>query len=112
MDTYADALERMARIDASSVADAAPDNAIQTVVDEATLALPLEGLVDFAAERSRLEKQIEKLEDEIARVDKKLGNANFVDRAPPAVVEQEKTRRADFTTELEKVKEALGGLPG
>ena len=112
MDSYADALERMARIDSWSAADAAPDNAIQTVVDEATLALPLEGLVDFAAERNRLEKQIEKLEDEIARVDKKLGNASFVDRAPPAVVEQEKTRRADFTAEIDKVKEALAGLPG
>ena len=111
MSVYADAIERMARVDSFSTADSAPKGALQTVVDEAVCALPLEGLVDFAAERARLEKEIAKTQAEIDRVDKKLGNASFVDRAPEAVVAQEHERRASFTSELEKLMAALADLP-
>ena len=75
-----------------------------------TYAIPLEGLVDKDAERARLTKEIEKLQAEIEKVDKKLSNPNFADKAPPAVVQQQHDRKAGFTDEVAKLQTALGNL--
>ena len=75
------------------------------------LFLPLEGLVDVEAERSRITKELEKMTKEIAKSKAKLGNASFVDRAPAAVVEQERARLAEWetkTSQLESMLNALG----
>ena len=56
-------------------------------------ALPLKGVIDLAAERARLAKEMAKADADIARVDAKLGNANFVARAPEEVVEEERKAR-------------------
>src|SRR5260221_734866 len=72
--------------------------------------LPLEGLVDLAAEKERLAKEIAKLEKELETVQKKLGNANFVDRAPAAVVEEHRQRERDFNSQLEQLRERVAGL--
>jgi valyl-tRNA synthetase len=72
--------------------------------------LPLEGLVDVEAERSRLTKEIEKIRIEVKKCEGKLGNASFVDRAPPEVVEQEKARLADWNTKLAQLSEMLAAL--
>ena len=66
--------------------------------------------VDRDAEIARLDKEIARLEGEIKKAQGKLGNASFVDKAPPAVVEQEQKRLADFTTTLEKVRAQRGRL--
>uniref|UniRef100_E6PSL5 valine--tRNA ligase n=1 Tax=mine drainage metagenome TaxID=410659 RepID=E6PSL5_9ZZZZ len=66
--------------------------------------------VDVAAERDRLGKEVLRLQGEIAKAQGKLGNASFVDRAPPAVVAQERQRMADFQTLLAKVQEQLDRL--
>ncbi|CFW31073.1 valyl-tRNA synthetase [Bordetella pertussis] len=58
----------------------------------------------MAAECARLDKEIARLEGEIAKANGKLGNASFVERAPAAVVEQEKARLAQFSETLEKVR--------
>jgi valyl-tRNA synthetase len=60
--------------------------------------------VDREAERARLDKEIARLEGEIKKAEGKLGNASFVDKAPVAVVEQEKKRLVDFAATLEKVR--------
>jgi valyl-tRNA synthetase len=52
--------------------------------------------IDVAAERERLDKEIARLTNEVAKTEAKLGNPSFVDRAPAAVVEQEKKRMSDF----------------
>jgi valyl-tRNA synthetase len=80
-----------------------------TVVGGTRLALFIE--VDVAAERERLGKDVLRLQGEIVKAQGKLGNASFVDRAPPAVVEQERQRLRDFESTLGKVREQLDRLP-
>ncbi|NNC89825.1 MAG: valine--tRNA ligase [Akkermansiaceae bacterium] len=72
--------------------------------------LPLEGLIDVAAERSRLGKEIAKVEKEMAKSEAKLGNANFVERAKPEVVEQERGRLKDWQEKIAQLQEMLAGL--
>ncbi|NOT68898.1 MAG: valine--tRNA ligase [Methylophilaceae bacterium] len=66
--------------------------------------------IDVDAEKERLNKEIARLSGEIAKAQGKLTNASFVDRAPPAVVEQEKARLADFTATVEKLQIQLDRL--
>jgi valyl-tRNA synthetase len=72
--------------------------------------LPMEGLIDVAAERTRLTKEIERIQIEVKKCQGKLGNASFVDRAPPEVVAQENARLADWRTKLAQLAEMLGAL--
>ncbi|MBU1665836.1 MAG: hypothetical protein KKG92_10590, partial [Gammaproteobacteria bacterium] len=60
--------------------------------------------IDRDAEIARIDKEIARLGNEIVKATAKLSNASFVDRAPPAVVDQEKKRLADFESTLEKVR--------
>ncbi len=107
---YAPQLSPMARVAEVKTAEAAPQGALQTVVDGVTYAIPLEGLIDLDAERARLNKEIDKAQDEIDKIDKKLSNEAFVAKAPEKVVALQKERRADYVAEQEKLKEALAGL--
>ena len=88
----------------AAAAQAAP----VAVVGEARLCLHME--VDVAAEKARLGKEAARLEGEIAKATAKLGNEAFVAKAPPAVIDQEKKRVADFTATLVKVRDQLQRL--
>ena len=66
--------------------------------------------IDRDAERTRLAKEITRIEGEIKKAESKLGNASFVDRAPPAVVEQERARLEDFARMLQKLREQYARL--
>lgn len=107
---YAPQLSPMARVAEVKTANEAPQGALQTVVDGVTYAIPLEGLIDLDAERARLNKEVDKAQDEIDKIDKKLSNDAFVAKAPEKVVTLQKQRRADYVAEQEKLKEALSGL--
>ncbi len=72
--------------------------------------LPMEGLIDVEAERIRISKEIEKIKIEVKKCEGKLGNASFVDRAPPEVVEQEKARLGDWQAKLGQLGEMLAAL--
>jgi valyl-tRNA synthetase len=72
--------------------------------------LPLEGLIDVEAERARLTKEIANTELEVKKCEGKLGNASFVDRAPPEVVAQEKARLEEWKTKLVQLGEMLAAL--
>ena len=72
--------------------------------------LPLEGLIDVEAERQRLSREIEKLSKEVVKCEAKLGNASFVDRAPPEVVVQEKARLEEWQGKLGQLTEMLAAL--
>ena len=63
-----------------------------------------------AEERVRLEKESAKIDGEISRIDKKLGNSGFLTKAPEAVVEEQRTRRAGYESERGKLGEALERL--
>jgi valyl-tRNA synthetase len=106
-EAHEDTIERMARIDAISFAKAPPQGSAQIVLGEATAALPLAGVIDMGAERTRLTREIDKAQGEIKKVDAKLANASFVAKAPPEVVEENRERRAAFEATLGKLQAAL-----
>ena len=101
------ALRRLARASDIATAGAVPPGAAQIVVSGGTIALPLAGIIDFVAERGRLVKEIERVEGEIARIDKKLANENFVARAPEDVVEAEREKRDAYAADGERLAAAL-----
>lgn len=72
--------------------------------------LPLEGLIDVAAERVRLGREVTKITQELERSLQKLSNASFVERAPAAVVEQEKQRQEEWRSKLAQLEEMLAAL--
>ncbi len=103
------ALRRLARIE--SVGDVAPEGgAAQIVVDEATFLLPLEGVIDIAAERSRLAKAAEAAEKERDSLAARLANPSFVERAKPEAVEKARADHAEKASDAEKYRAALARL--
>jgi valyl-tRNA synthetase len=104
------AILRLARVESIELADTAPAGAAQIIVGEATVCLPLAGIIDLDAERGRLGKEADKLGGEISRIEKKLGNPKFVEKAPEEVVEGEREKMAEFAERLEKVQVALKRL--
>jgi len=74
--------------------------------------IPLAGLIDLGAEKTRLNKEIGRIEVEIRKCEGKLGNANFVANAPAEVVAQERQRIADWGTQLAALREQAGKLQG
>jgi valyl-tRNA synthetase len=89
--------------------DAEP-TAAAAVVGALRVLIPMAGLIDLDAERARLAKEISRIGIEIRKCEGKLGNANFVDHAPAAVVEQERNRLADWNTQLNALREQSSRL--
>ena len=75
-------------------------------------ALPLQGIIDFEAEKTRLAKEIAKLKGDADKIEAKLRNADFVARAPEDVVEENRERREDALSRMEKLAAALARLGG
>lgn len=103
-------ITRLARLEQISPQNQVPGESAQFVVGDATYALPLAGVIDIAAEKSRLEKEVGKLDGEITGVDKKLGNEQFVSKAPEEVIEEQKARREAAVDRRQKILEALKRL--
>jgi valyl-tRNA synthetase len=109
---WAEFIKRLARVSDISSAASAPQGSVQLVVRGDTAALPLKGVIDVAAERARLTKEMQKADADIARVDAKLNNPNFMARAPEEVVEEEKEKREEAVARKAKIAEALERLKG
>jgi valyl-tRNA synthetase len=109
---WAEFIKRLARVSDISSVPSAPQGSVQLVVRGEVAALPLKGVIDFAAERTRLAKEMQKADADIARVDAKLGNAKFIERAPEEVVEEEKEKRAEALARKAKIMEAIERLKG
>ncbi|MFL6792960.1 MAG: valine--tRNA ligase [Bradyrhizobium sp.] len=107
---WSDVVKRMARLAEISFADRAPEGAVQLLVRGEVAALPLKGVIDLSAEKTRLEKEIAKADADIKRVDAKLGNEKFVANAPEEIVEEEKEKREAALARKEKILEALERL--
>ena len=101
---------RLARIEGTTNVRAPSRGAVQLIVRGQTFAIPLQGVIDLAAERARLAKEMQKAEADIARVDGKLNNPNFMARAPEEVVEEEREKRAEAAGRKSKIAEALARL--
>ncbi|QPF81761.1 valine--tRNA ligase [Bradyrhizobium genosp. L] len=105
-----DTIKRLARLSDISFADHPPEGAVQLVVRGEVVALPLKGVIDLAAERTRLEKELGKADADIKRVDAKLANEKFVANAPEELVEEEKDKREAALERKAKILEALERL--
>ena len=103
-------ISRLARLTEISLADKTPSGAVQAVLEEATIALPLGGVIDVAAESARLMKELGKVEGEIKGISAKLANENFTSKAPAHVVEEQKSRQIEAEAKAEKIKAALERL--
>ncbi|MCW3475753.1 valine--tRNA ligase [Limobrevibacterium gyesilva] len=106
--SWMEAISRMARASSLGPLDGElPKGAAQAVVDEATVVLPLAGVIDLAAERARLQKERAKAAGEAEKIAKKLGNADFVARAPEDVVEENRDRLQAAHNEMARLDAAL-----
>jgi valyl-tRNA synthetase len=104
-------VQTLARLSQTSFVEALPDTEAPTAVVR-DIRLMLEIKVDVEAEKARLQKEIARIEAEAAKARAKLSNASFVERAPAAVVAQEKDRLAGFEATLEKLRTQLARLEG
>jgi valyl-tRNA synthetase len=89
---------------------ARPPQSALAVSDAGEAYVPLEGIVDLSAERRRLEREVGRAEEELARLDAKLGRAEFRERAPADVVAREEARRAEQAALRDTLRDALGRL--
>ena len=103
-------LQALAKLADVRFVETLPADALAPVAVLGNVQLMLEVEIDVPAEIARLEKEITRLEGEIKKAEGKLSNASFVDRAPPAVVEQERQRMADFGNTLAMLKPQLDKL--
>ncbi len=109
---WTDFIKRLARVSDISFVDAPPQGSVQLLVRGEVAALPLKGVIDLAAEKARLDKELAKAESDIKRVDAKLSNEKFVANAPEEIVEEEKEKREEAEGRKAKILEALERLKG
>ena len=100
----------LARLASADVSDVIPQGSAQFVVGQAVGALPLGDVIDFAKERARLEKDLKKAGEEIARFDGKLANEQFVSRAPEDILTELREKRADAVVLQARLGEAIKRL--
>ncbi|HMV50826.1 MAG TPA: valine--tRNA ligase [Blastocatellia bacterium] len=112
LETMESHIKRLARIESLYLVDrlGTARGSARAVVTGAEIAVPLEGLVDFDKERARLEKEIGKLTNELATLEKRLGNADFIARAAADVVETSRQRAVELTDQIAKLKATIESL--
>lgn len=87
-----------------------PEKTMSAVVTGAQIFVPLAGMIDIEQEITRLNKELKNLNAEVERVQKKLANANFVAKAPAAIVEKERQKEQDYLDKRAKVEQRLAEL--
>ncbi|MGB5256546.1 MAG: valine--tRNA ligase, partial [Woeseiaceae bacterium] len=105
-------LQRVGRVESVTEMAAGEEPPVSAValLGDMRLLVPMKGLIDVEAERTRLGKQLEKVRAELARANGKLGNEKFVNNAPPEVVTQERVRAADFESTIAQLTEQIAKL--
>ena len=107
---HIDVISALARLSSAEAAPEIPEGSVQFVLGEAVAALPLGEVIDFARERARLEKDLKKAQDEIARFDAKLANEQFVAKAPEEVLAEQREKRAEAAALAARLRDAIGRL--
>ncbi|MDE2486828.1 MAG: valine--tRNA ligase, partial [Alphaproteobacteria bacterium] len=110
LESSAPLIGQLLRVSELRFVDAAPEGAIPYVVEGVTLALPVAEFIDLAAERARLAKEVAGHGGEIEKLSRKLGNPDFVARAPEEVVEENRERLAEAEAAKAKLEAALARL--
>jgi valyl-tRNA synthetase len=102
-------LKRLARLESVTVLgeDESAPPAATALLGEMRILVPMAGLIDISAEIARLNRQRDKLKSELDRCTKKLANENFVNNAPAAVVEKERSRIGEFSKSMEQLDDQL-----
>ena len=110
IDRQGAALARLGRVESLSFGDVVAGGAAQIVVDEATFILPLEGVIDIAAEKARLAKALAAAQKERDSLSGRLGNPSFVEKAKPEAVAKAREDHAEKAAEAERLAAALDRL--
>jgi len=110
IERHRDHFARLARVDSFEMVEAVPTDGVQTVVDGATLILKLAQVVDFPKERERLGKEIGKLDTELTKIAAKLANPNFLAKAKPEVVDEQRERQMETIRDRDRLKAAYDRL--
>ena len=110
LDRQGAALARLGRIESLTFGEAPTGGAAQIVVDEATFILPLEGVIDIAAEKARLAKALAAAQKERDALGGRLSNPSFVEKAKPEAVAKAREDHAEKTAEAERLQAALDRL--
>jgi valyl-tRNA synthetase len=103
-------LKRLARLDSISFVVTAPAQSVPVQVRRDAAAMPLGDIIDIAAEKIRLSKEISKLDGDIMGTEKKLGNAEFVAKAPEEIIEENRERLVTWTAKKTRLSEAMRRL--
>tara|TARA_B100001027_G_scaffold58792_1_gene39707 strand:- start:58 stop:663 length:606 start_codon:yes stop_codon:yes gene_type:complete len=86
------------------------EKSIVTTVDEIILMIPTDGLIDIEAEKNRLSKELENITNEIEIIEKRLNNPSFIEKAPPKVIEDIKTKKTVFDHRKSEINKVLLNL--
>ena len=110
--TSAHYLKELARLEDLEVGPSVikPKVSASSVLSGAEVIVPLEGLMDFGEEKKRVEKELKKIEKEIIFLSKKLSNPNFVDRAPPDVIEKDRQKHQNLSEKQTKLQDHLNTI--
>jgi valyl-tRNA synthetase len=101
---------RLARVERFEPVESLPPGGVQVVIEGATLILALGQVVDIPKERERLGKEIRKMDAELAKIGAKLANANFLAKAKPEVIEEQRERQIDVTRDRDRLRAAYDRL--
>lgn len=112
LDENAEVIKFLARLESLTIAGKgdAPKNSASQFLDGLEIHLPLAGMVDMKKEKTRLKKEVKKLQAYVSGLESKLGNEKFVDNAPKEVVKDEKERLKTAKDSLSKCEEQLSNL--
>ena len=110
IERHRDNFVRLARVDVLDPAEMPPSGGVPAVVEGVTLILGMGGVVDLPREKERLGREIHKLDAELTKIAAKLANPNFLAKAKPEVVEEQREREADTTRDRDRLKAAYDGL--
>jgi valyl-tRNA synthetase len=112
LEAHRDLIVNLARVDAFSVEPDGekPKGAATAIVNGASIFVSLEGIIDFALEAERLRKELGKLESELTPLAKKLSNEDFLQKAPPEVVEKVRLKHGELLEKQEKLMATLGKI--
>jgi valyl-tRNA synthetase len=108
--SWDDTIKRLARLSEITFAGEAPAQAAQLIIRGTLAGLPLAGVIDFATEKTRLKKEIDKLAGEEKKIEAKLGNADFMAKAKEEVIEENRERLVEAQERREKLAAALARL--